>query len=1299
VHVFNKAIFALWDTGSAVTVFSDRILQQLPREKIKECSAREKQMYDLRTANGSTLSVSHVQTLPIRTADRTWPQKCIFVSNLGHDAILGVDFMRTCHASIDFDQAHVSLEGGRRLPFLDAQSKRPYVHALSTTHTVTIPPLSSKLVKTCFDSRVSQDASMANTYHVTPLMAGQDTSNDLVVPASVVTATSKRIPVMMINTSFFPLDITKGTRVALAESIRSEQIADINLLDDRSGNQFPEQEKTQKNENVVERIDFSKAPKSIRQQLKAVFRKHYQVLSQHSYDVGHCKIMPQRIEISDRTKLPCIPPYRAPAHLREVIDDYVHNLTTAGIIQRTNSPFSSPIMLVKKPHAKPNTPLIDQYRVVNDFRRLNAVTIKDAYPMRHLYELIDEIASSKLISILDLKHSFWAQELEPSSRKYTSFGVPGKGSFEFRRSAQGLVNSSSSFQRLLDHITRDLPYVRTYIDDIVVFSQSEQEHVRHVATLLQTLQRHGLKCNPEKIQLAAGEVDYLGYRIAPGRFIRPGKAKVDSIKNWQLPRTKKQIRQFVGLCSFFRRTIPDFARRASPLHKLIKKDSPFKDGQELPLEAKQAFQFLQRTLCSSPCLRPVDFNKQFILTTDASKEGMGAVLSQNHDGIEHPVAYASRVTKEAEKKLAPFHLEYAAMLFGCKHFRPYLIGKEFVLRTDHKPLVTINRNQSEALGRLQVQLMEYMPFEIKYLKGDHMPADALSRLETVLLIEAQGTKEIPNSSNFKQSHIRSFQKQDLFCKAMNIYLRFGKLINTPRIRNFVLQHHKEMRIIDGILFAKSMHHQWVPYAPIGLRNLILYHYHDHQCAGHPGAERMKATISLYWHWINMSQDIQTYVQSCQTCQRHNKWHTQPRAPLGNFPLLAGSLLRIHVDILQLPTTNEGYKYLLVIIDAFSKWVELVPLRTKEAEEVAQGIVEKWILRHGVPTHIISDQGKEFVNGCMKSIETLMGIKHNTTTAMHPQSNGQAERINSEILAYFRKYWSQNQQWTSQVAFTQWAHNSAFHSSLGMSPYNALYGRECPHPVDDQHRDSLRRINHNPAYHGNVHNNLLIVEQELRQRRNESRELYEQMYNKKGTDRPIPVGSEVYITAMSDPKRPKKFQPKFQGPYTIITCLGQYNYLLKPRNREGKNILVHHNRIKVIAQSREDGHQSHQLDRNETLRQLKKPTARPTREETQADPWGHIWVDDDEMSEQGEEGNADNRPGRIINHDGLFSDSESSYASANDSDSRLSLPDDFEANDPSNEQGGENDVAAWRARLYEEASTHRPMTRSQARMQQ
>ena len=339
-------------------------------------------------------------------------------------------------------------------------------------------------------------------------------------------------------------------------------------------------------------------------------------------DIGKCTLVKQVIKLKDPTKVACTPPYRIPEALRPVVDQFVDNLLEAGIIRSSNSPFSSPLMLVKKAGADPSKPIMEQYRVVNDFRKLNSNTIRDSYPMQNIYQLIDQVAAAKVATVIDLRSAFFLQELAEDSRKYTSFPVPGRGLFEYCRSAQGLVNSPSTFQRLLDKLMEGLPNVRVYIDDIVVYNSSHTEHLESLRQVLGRLATHGFKCSVKKLQVACGSLHYLGYEIKPGKSIRPGEAKTKAIVGWPEPADITQIKQFLGLCSFFRRTIPNFAHTAAPLTRLTRKDSGYKAGP-LPVEAKEAFVALRQTLSRRPALSPVRYDRDFILTTDASTKALG----------------------------------------------------------------------------------------------------------------------------------------------------------------------------------------------------------------------------------------------------------------------------------------------------------------------------------------------------------------------------------------------------------------------------------------------------------------------------------------------------------------------------------------------------------------------------------------------------------------------------------------------------------------------------------------------------
>ena len=275
------------------------------------------------------------------------------------------------------------------------------------------------------------------------------------------------------------------------------------------------------------------------------------------------------------------------------MENYVQTLLEAGIVRKSTSPFCSPLLLVKKANSTPDQPLVQQFRVVHDYRSLNSNTVRDSYPLHNLYDLIDKVAASKVWSVIDLSSGFWNQALAEESMPYTAFAVPGKGHYEYTRSAQGLCNSPAAFQRLLDFVVRDIPNVYVYIDDLVVASPNHEEHIHTLKQVMERFRKYNLKCRPHKLQIATAEINYLGYNLSHSHGIRPGEIKTKAVANWKAPTSVKEIRQFLGLCSFFRRTIPHFASIASPMTKLTRKDSAWIGGP-LPEDARKAFLCLKQ---------------------------------------------------------------------------------------------------------------------------------------------------------------------------------------------------------------------------------------------------------------------------------------------------------------------------------------------------------------------------------------------------------------------------------------------------------------------------------------------------------------------------------------------------------------------------------------------------------------------------------------------------------------------------------------------------------------------------------
>jgi hypothetical protein len=888
---------------------------------------------------------------------------------------------------------------------------------------------------------------------------------------------------------------------------------------------------------------------------KQLLKQFSSVLAKSTYDVGHTELIKHDIILKDAEKIACTPPYRTPEHLRSVAEEYIENLAKAGIIRRSVSPFSSPLMLVRKGDAKPDKPLIEQYRVVHDYRRLNENTVRDSYPMRNLYELLDSVAQAKVWSVIDLSSGFWNQSLTERAKPYTAFGLPGQGHWEYNRSAQGLTNSPAAFQRLLDHVLADVKGVYVYIDDVIICSQTHDEHLRILRTVLARFKKYNLKIKPSKLQLATAEVNYLGYNLSKDKGIRAGEAKIEAVKRWPVPSTITEIKQFLGLCSFFRRTIHRFAEIAQPLTRLTRKDSGWTSG-ELGKEAEEAFLHLKRDLCSRPCLQPVSFDREFILTTDASKVGIGVVLSQiGEDGEEHPCAYASRVLSTTEQNWAPTNLEYLAMLWGCKHFKPYLVGRHFTIRTDHKPLVSLNRVQGSVLERMRAELQEFQPFTVKYLKGEKMPADGLSRTVESEVQEILETRRLP--AVFTADQVYYLQKQDKQVKALVVALKWKQEPRDPKLLEYVRQLLPIAELKRGIAFVR-LHGKLLALAPANIRPILLYHCHDSPQAGHRSTATTLGKLQEKWYWPEMAAETEQHCKSCKTCLAVNRPpHNRP-GPMGRLKPATFFNCRVHADLLGWLPNDRGFRYLLVMQDAFSKWTELVPLENKTADHTASQVFEHWINRHGCMETLVSDQGKEFANQVMATLCSKLHIAHQTTSAMHPQANGLVERTNRTVLTYLRKFLDGSNNWVELLPALQFSLNTAVHASSGQTPFLLVHGRAPrvpaelfdpdlhPQYAEDDISEQLRR-------QANIQLKAWQSEEEAWTKQKKE-------FDKHCRAKVVAPGDIVYLNRPHSGTQFQKFQPLYFGPFKVVALHSNSSVELMREN--GKIIRVHSDRLKL-----------------------------------------------------------------------------------------------------------------------------------------
>lgn len=725
---------------------------------------------------------------------------------------------------------------------------------------------------------------------------------------------------------------------------------------------------------------------------------------------GCTPLLRHEIILEDKTPLKQRYQQRNPAVQKRIIEE-VRKMLKEKVIEPSKSAWSSPIVLVKKKDGS--------WRFCVDFRRLNKATKKDAYPLPRISSILDQLKGAKYLSTIDLKNGYWQVALTENSKHLTAFTVPGMGLFEFKVMPFGLHSAPATFQRLIDLVIPPelAPKVFAYLDDIVVTSSTFEEHLRLLEEIFIRLRKAKLKPNLEKCVFARTQLRYLGH-VIDEKGLHPDPEKISAISNLKAPTCLKEIRQFLGMVSWYRRFIKDISTVIAPLTRLLKKGVDWNWG---PTQT-EAFLKLKHLLTEAPVLACPDWDKTFYLQTDASLEGLGVVLTQGEESTAVIIAYASRALNPAEKNYSATELECLAVKWGIWKMRHYLEGYHFVVVTDHQSLKWLNNIETPS-GRLARWIMELAQwdFEVKYKKGiENRLPDYLSRSPiTIMAINNDAPK--------------------------TWYYRILKAVEDNP------EGHPDYRLEDGKLYHHVLHsldfndmaydEQWKLCVPKEERRSTLKKIHDEPTAGHLGVAKTISRLAQYYYWPGMLRDGADYVRSCESCQ-HNKSSQQASSNRMHASLTEAPWQTISIDFIgPLPRTKTGHTMLCVMQDRFTKWIELKSLHKATSQTVVKAIKELIIYRQGCPKTVITDNGRQFISKEFNEFIEDYGITHRKTPPYSPQCNP-VERVNKVIKTMIRQYLDRKKpDWDRHLQEIQFAYNTARHSSTGYSPAYLNSGRE------------------------------------------------------------------------------------------------------------------------------------------------------------------------------------------------------------------------------------------------------------------
>ena len=1135
--VCGISTMAVVDSGAEVTVMSDGFFSSIP-----EANRPPLQKASLKLVVADQKSVIRGQGIAqvlvrISRLEFSWP---VYVAPIADHLLLGCDVM-------DAMDLQVSPRRGLWVEdhWLPCQvSRTPYgpKPVPVTLQEATLLPANHEVVTLGKTPQNSVTPGLEAIFE--PVPHGLD---GLLAARALVTA-SDALPLRLINVSSQPLELPAGFRIRELQSVASEEtptegkgplirVASLKAQGPQHLKEGGSSVLTRDSDPVIpvedsledlpehlqdlyhqtaENIDSP----AVRMQLAGVLLRRQASFARNRLDLGTFSAIKHTIDtgcgaaVRERVR-------RTPRGFEEEEEKCLREQLESGVIRPSSSAWAAPTVLVRKADGS--------VRFCIDYRGLNSRTIKDAYPLPRIDMCFDCLGDMSYFSTLDLQSGYWQVQVEESDIHKTAF-ITKYGLFECIKMPFGLCSAPSTFQRCMELVFRGLQWrtLLIYLDDIIILGRTMEENLERLDEALGRLQAANLKLKPSKCKLLQREVLFLGH-IVSSEGARPNPKLVETVCQWNPPQDRRGVQQFLGLCNYYRRFVPNFSAIASPLTELTSKTVAFQWTEA----ANLAFLALKTALTTAPVLSFPLPSGEYLLDTDASDLAVGGVLAQIQDGEEKVIAYSSKKLNKQQRRYCVTRRELLAVVTFLREFRNYLLAQEFVIRTDHNSLTWLLRFK-EPQGQL-ARWLEYafqFRFRIVHRPGKkHGNADALSRLPSAaeegscdeyqpgfqveslpcggckycakrheewadfqenvddvvpLVTGGEACRKVTTRSQaheastagdqpspisrdsdvrtswvpgYTKAELAEAQKCDPVLRLVHLWVsakerpgRDGAASLSPAARTYWLNF-DNLLLEDGVLYLQWLGNDARPstlrlLVPRSLQPKVLKTCHDTLFAAHMGVRRTVDQVKRRFHWPGLRKDVKLHIRCCKVCNANKMPYQRFRAALANFRVGA-PLDRIGVDLMgPLPVTDQGNRYLLVIVDYFTRWAEAFSLPDQQAETVARTLVLEFVCRYGAPLELHSDQGRNFESALFQEVCRLFEIVKTRTSPYHPSGNGLVERFNRTLGSLIRSYLEgRPSDWDKFIPLLTSAYRSTPHPSTGFSPNFLMFGREVTTPVD------------------------------------------------------------------------------------------------------------------------------------------------------------------------------------------------------------------------------------------------------------
>lgn len=862
-----------------------------------------------------------------------------------------------------------------------------------------------------------------------------------------------------------------------------------------------------------------------------------------------------KIELNSDVRPPQSRAYRMSPYKLQKVKEYLTDNLSKGFITPSKAPYSSPVLFALKANG--------DLRFCVDYRKLNALTKRNRYPLPLIEEVIGKIGGCKHLTRLDIIAAFNKLRMDPDSEDFTTF-ITALGAYKYRVLPFGLTNGPSTFQHYINDILFDFlnEFCQAYLDDILIYSKTKKEHQTHVKQVLERLREAGLQVDIHECEFDVEETVFLGVIIS-GEGLRMDPKKIECILNWKTPTNLKEVQGFVGFANFYRRFIHEFSKIVRALVNLTKKDTPFVWNDA----CEKALKRLKERVTSAPVLRHYDPSRQAILETDSSDYVLGGVLSQYDDeGVLHPVAFYSKSMIPAECNYHIYDKELLAIIRCFEHWRPELEGTNLPIQvfTDHQALKTFMENKE--LTRRQARYLDILSeynFKVIFRPGrSNSKADALTRMpESTPKDEederAQHQRQVILTPDRVQLRVTEVE-EGIFERIRQLNLtdptcnEFREAISRNQ-RKLHGQTLDRFRVVDEALFKNGL--LWVPDVPEELRTELIREVHDQPSSGHCGVRRTIALLTRHYYWPGYAATVKRYIRNCHPCQRSKAPRDKTNGLLVPLPVPQKRWQDIAMDFITGLPLSEGFNAICTLIDRLTKERHYVPCHWGDEGTSSEELV--WILLwnvyrlHGLPLSITSDRGAQFVSTLWKSLCKRLRIKANLSTAYHPQTDGQTERANQDVERGLRTYCNYLQDdWAKWIPMVEFSDNNNTSSATSLTPF---YFNKGFHPRMSFDKDCTSYESTRERLQASKAEDIAARMEQLLEygttRMKKAQEAMRVQANKHRKDVTYDEGDWVWLSSKNiRTERPvKDLEDKMLGPYRVIGKAGESYKLELPRS--------------------------------------------------------------------------------------------------------------------------------------------------------